>query len=208
MKVTNLPLKCGYFVIFGLLLYLLDIGLHISIAVKYLTMQGCYRSVSHNLQNFKLNDLIDLEHLPFNLNQSADLETQPIQPSGLTSKLSEFLDDNLYLNLRNRIIRILPQHWVDRIVKIITFQAKKYKGSDISKMCTLNGQKFESLAEMAFYVCDKALQTTVKEEEANRAARALTSIFQGIYSNTNIFARWFKRGKSRGKLPSSDTRIF
>ena len=47
-----------------------------------------------------------------------------IEPSGLSSKLSDFLDDSLYLNLRDEIIRILPQHWVDRVVNIITFQVR------------------------------------------------------------------------------------
>ena len=36
--------------IFGLGLYLLDIGLHISIASKYLTMQECYRSEKYLLK--------------------------------------------------------------------------------------------------------------------------------------------------------------
>ena len=70
-----------------------------------------------------------------------------IEPSGLSSKLSDFLDDSLYLNLRDEIIRILPQHWVDRVVNIITFQAKKYRGSDIAKMCKLNGNQFKSLGK-------------------------------------------------------------
>ena len=101
--------------------------------------------------------------------------------SGLSSKLTDFLDDTLYLHLRNRIIRILPQHWIDRIVNIITFQAGKYKGSDIAKMCTLNGKQFSSLAEMAVYVCDQAFDNSVQEEEASRAARALNQIFHGEF---------------------------
>jgi len=175
MKVTNWSLKCGYLMVFGLCLYLLDIGLHLSLAAKYLTMQGCYRSVSHTFSNFKLDDLVDLENLTANLNS----KDQPkIEPSGLSSKLSDFLDDSLYLNLRDEIIRILPQHWVDRVVNIITFQAKKYRGSDIAKMCKLNGNQFSSLAEMGVYVCDQAFhQSSVKEGEATRAAKALTSIF-------------------------------
>ena len=52
-----------------------------------------------------------------------------IEPSGLSSKLSDFLDDSLYLNLRSEIIRILPQHWVDRLVNIITFQVEWFKRS-------------------------------------------------------------------------------
>ena len=67
MKVTNWSLKCGYLLVFGLCLYLLDIGLHFGLAVKYLTMQGCHRSVSHTFTNFKLDDLVDLENLTENL---------------------------------------------------------------------------------------------------------------------------------------------
>ena len=83
------------------------------------------------------------------------LDGPQIEPSGLSSRLSDFLDDSLYLNLRNKLIRILPDHWVHRIVNIITFQAKQYRGSDIAKMCKLNGNQFNSLAEMAVYVCDQ-----------------------------------------------------
>ncbi len=179
MKVTNWPFKCGYLLIFGLGLYVLDVGLHVGLAVKYLTMTECYRGVSHTFTNFKLNDLLDLEQLPSFSSDISDLESSEIQASGLSSKLSEFLGGNLYLNLRQKLIRILPQHWIDRIVNIITFQAGKYKGSDIAKMCKLNGNQFNSLAEMAVYVCDKAFQSTIKEEEASRAARALTSILDG-----------------------------
>ena len=95
----------------------------------------------------------------------------------ISEKLSDFLDDSLYLNLRNKLIRILPQHWVERIVNIITFQAKKYRGSDIAKMCKLNGNQFNSLAEMAVFVCDQAFHSNVKKEEVTRAAKALTTIF-------------------------------
>ena len=86
---------------------------------------------------------------------SFQLDGPQIEPSGLSSRLSDFLDDSLYLNLRNKLIRILPDHWVHRIVNIITFQAKQYRGSDIAKMCKLNGNHFNSLAEMAVYVCDQ-----------------------------------------------------
>ena len=174
--VANWPLKCGYLVVFGLLLHLLDIGLHLGIAVNYLTMQGCHRSVSHTFQNFKLDDLIGLENLPLNFNQSEDVEKIQLP---ISDKLSDFLDDSLYLHLRSKIIRILPKHWVDKIVQVVTFQAKKYKGSDIPKMCSLNGKKFETLAEMAIYVCDQAFQETVEVEKSTRAAKALSSIFKG-----------------------------
>ena len=161
----------------GLGLYLLDISLHVSIASKYLTMEKCYRSVSHQFTNFKLEDLIDLENLT-SVTSADDFKRGVEVNSDLSSKLSDFLDDHLYLNLRNQFIRILPQHWIDRIVKMITFQAGRYRGSDISKMCRLNGNQFQSLAEMAIYVCDHALDQT-GDQEKNRAAKALNSFFEG-----------------------------
>ena len=47
----------------------------------------------------------------------------------LSSTLSNLLklEDNLHVYIRDRIIRILPQHWVDKILKIIQFQASKYR---------------------------------------------------------------------------------
>ena len=107
----------------------------------------------------------------------------------MSGQLSDFLDDNLYLKLRNQFIRILPQHWIDRIVNMITFQAGRYRGSDISKLCRLNGNQFASLAEMAIYVCDQALDDV--KQQKTRAAKALNSFFQGTlkfpFENYSIF---------------------
>ena len=111
----------------------------------------------------------------------------------MSGQLSDFLDDNLYLKLRNQFIRILPQHWIDRIVNMITFQAGRYRGSDISKLCRLNGNQFASLAEMAIYVCDQALDDV--KQQKTRAAKALNSFFQGTLKfpfenvNTDIFVQ-------------------
>ena len=55
-----------------------DIGLHLSLAAKYLTMQGCYRSVSHTFSNFKLDDLVDLENLTANLNSKGTKPSRPL----------------------------------------------------------------------------------------------------------------------------------
>ena len=57
-----------------------------------------------------------------------------------------------------------------------------YRGSDIAKMCRLNSNQFESLAEMALYVCDQAFKLNVteyQETSRQRAAKALTSMFHG-----------------------------
>ena len=163
--------------VLGLGLYLLDVSLHLSIASKYLTMQGCFRSVSHQFHNFKLEDLIDLDKVDFDLTSDDLKTTQNEVQNDLSAQLTDFLDDNLYLKLRNQFIRILPQHWIDRIVNMITFQAGRYRGSDISKLCRLNGNQFGSLAEMAIYVCDQALDDV--KQQKTRAAKALNSFFQG-----------------------------
>ena len=49
-------------------------------------------------------------------------------------------------------------------------------------MCRLNSNQFESLAEMALYVCDQAFKLNVteyQETSRQRAAKALTSMFHG-----------------------------
>ena len=168
-----------FLMVLGLGLYLLDVALHLSIASKYLTMQGCFRSVSHQFHNFKLEDLIDLDKVDFDLTSDDLKTTQNEVKNDLSAQLTDFLDDNLYLKLRNQFIRILPQHWIDRIVNMITFQAGRYRGSDISKLCRLNGNQFGSLAEMAIYVCDQALDDV--KQQKTRAAKALNSFFQGTY---------------------------
>lgn len=178
-KNAGWALKCSSLLLFGLLIYVLDIGLHIGIASKYLTMQGCHRGVSHTFVNFKLDDLIDLDELTLELSSNVAQLPDEDQQSGIESRLSDFLQNSLYLHLRDKIIRILPQHWINRIVKIISFQATKYRGSDIAKMCKLNGHQHQSLAEMALYVCDRSLNATKHSDEATRAARALTSMLNG-----------------------------
>ena len=142
------------------------------------TLRYLSRSVSHQFNNFKLEDLIDLDVQSLASNNIRGQNDEVKVNSGLSAKLTDFLDDNLYLKLRNHFIRILPQHWIDRIVKMITFQAGRYRGSDISKMCRLNGNQFQSLAEMAIYVCDQALEAVPQQK--NRAAKALNSFFQGM----------------------------
>ena len=94
-----------------------------------------------------MNDLVNLDQFTLNedsKNQQSQKNLEHDQLS-ISSKLSDFLEDTLYVHIRERIIRILPQHWIDRIVRIITFQAGQYRGSDIAKMCQLNGNQFDSL---------------------------------------------------------------
>ena len=57
-------------------------------------------------------------------------------------------------------------------------------------MCRLNSNQFESLAEMALYVCDQAFKLNVteyQETSRQRAAKALTSMFHGKMNYFYIF---------------------
>ena len=78
---------------------------------------------------------MNLDEFTLNLtsNNNEDFKNRPqdseVTSNELSSTLSNLLklEDSLYVNVRDRIIRILPQHWVDRILKIIQFQAKQYR---------------------------------------------------------------------------------
>lgn len=78
---------------------------------------------------------MNLDEFTLNLtsNYNEDFKNRPqdseVTSNELSSTLSNLLklEDSLYVNIRDRIIRILPQHWVDRILKIIQFQAKQYR---------------------------------------------------------------------------------
>ena len=78
---------------------------------------------------------MNLDEFTLNLtsNNNEDFKNRPqdseVTANELSSTLSNLLklEDSLYVNIRDRIIRILPQHWVDRILKIIQFQAKQYR---------------------------------------------------------------------------------
>ena len=77
-----------------------------------------------NLDEFTLN-LTSTNNEDFK-NRPQDSEVTSNELSSTLSNLLK-LEDSLYVNIRDRIIRILPQHWVDRILKIIQFQAKQYR---------------------------------------------------------------------------------
>ena len=75
-------------------------------------------------------------------------------------------------------------------MNIYFFTLSLYRGSDIAKMCRLNSNQFESLAEMALYVCDQAFKLNVteyQETSRQRAAKALTSMFHGKMNYFYIF---------------------
>lgn len=168
-KVTHWGGKLFRLLVFGLMFYVADIGLHLGIASKYLTMRGCHRGISHTIQDFKLDNLLALSNFTLATTDG------PQEPTDLPSKIESLLEKSLYLNLRDKLIKVLPDHWVQRIVDILTFQAGKHRGSDIPNLCRLNGKKFNTLAEMAVYLCGNAFIDT---EGRLRASRGLNNLFQ------------------------------
>ncbi len=50
--------------VFGLLLYTLDVGLHISIASHYLDMRECHAGVTMSFDNFNLADALGVQRPP------------------------------------------------------------------------------------------------------------------------------------------------
>ena len=92
-----------------------DIGLHLSLAAKYLTMQGCYRSVSHTFSNFKLDDLVDLENLTANLNSKGTKPSRPLlfhPGSPCFNSVSNLNQAGLLSTAFKKIITALKSHMI------------------------------------------------------------------------------------------------
>jgi hypothetical protein len=92
-----------------------DIGLHLSLAAKYLTMQGCYRSVSHTFSNFKLDDLVDLENLTANLNSKGTKPSRPLlfhPGSPCFNSVSNLNQAGLLSTALKKIITALKSHMI------------------------------------------------------------------------------------------------
>merc|ERR1711981_780730 len=58
----------------GLVLYLSDIGLHITIATKYLTMRNCSRNLKHTITNFRLDKVVDLNQVIGDLSPDINID--------------------------------------------------------------------------------------------------------------------------------------
>jgi hypothetical protein len=113
--------------VFGLCLYLVDVALHLTIASHYLTMRHCHRSISHDLTDFKLDNFVNFSSFsapPALLDDGAvdDAGSAANGDNFLAEKLGTLLNGGLYLNLRDKVIKILPTHWVQRIIEIVSFQ--------------------------------------------------------------------------------------
>ena len=106
--------------IFGLFIYIVDVGLHLCIASHYLTMRQCHRSISHDVTNFKLDNFVNFSS--FSSPQTLFEDNLGEDENFLADKIGSLLHGGLYLNLRDKVIKILPTHWVQRIVEIVSFQ--------------------------------------------------------------------------------------
>ena len=147
----------------GLVLYISDVSLHVTIASKYLNMRNCSRNLRHTIDNFRLDKLVDLNQVVQDLNPDVtqdekgtnETDTDATNPSDntnktkfndindesdsdtsvkdepsfeenlqnlISSKLDEFITDNIYVKLREKVFKILPEHWKQRIIDIVTFK--------------------------------------------------------------------------------------
>lgn len=143
--------------ILGLCIYLVDVALHLTIASHYLTMRHCHRSISHDLTDFKLDNFVNFSSFsapPASIGDEPETETG--NDNFLAEKIGTLLNGGLYLNIRNKVIKILPTHWVQRIIEIVSFQIGQHNFSQIPLLCTFNGIRFSSLPHMVTYVCDNA----------------------------------------------------
>ena len=173
MTKSKFLVKVFRLLIFGLSIYLVDVALHLTIASHYLTMRHCHRSISHDLTDFKLDNFVNFSSFSSppsaRINDgdaAADLGlggfTEATNNDNfLAEKLGTLLNGGLYLNLRDKVIKILPTHWVQRIIEIVSFQIGQHNFSQIPLLCTFNGIRFSSLPHMVTYVCDNAFSAGI-----------------------------------------------
>ena len=176
----------------GLVLYISDVSLHVTIASKYLNMRNCSRNLRHTIDDFRLDKLVDLNKVVQDLNpdvtqdekgtnetdtdatdqsdntnqtKSSDIDdgsdSDPsikVEPSFeeniqnlISSKLDEFITDNIYVKLREKVFKILPEHWKQRIIDIVTFQVGRHSISSVPDICVVNEQtKLNRLSQKLF----------------------------------------------------------
>ena len=183
----------------GLCLYISDVGLHVTIASKYLSMRNCSRNLKHTINDFRLDKVVDLNKVIGDLspdaksdnnvaNETQTSNTNELENSNQTastnqandnlgglakdvssfeenlqtlisSKVDAFITDNIYVKLREKVFKILPEHWKQRIIDIVTFQVGRHTISSIPDICVINDQtKLNRLSQMALYVCSNTLE--------------------------------------------------
>jgi len=93
--------------VFGLILYLVDVGLHLCIASHYLTMRQCHRSISHQIVNFKLDNFVNFSSFSATNAFASDGEGEgggrgDDEGDFLADKINSLLHDGVYLTLRDK----------------------------------------------------------------------------------------------------------
>ena len=187
--------------ILGLSLYVTDVGLHVTIASKYLSMRNCSRNVKHTIKDFSLDKVVDINKVVGDFSKVVDSANQQLEnqtesananenenedekeitsnntkvavddskdksasmETGLqkliSSKLDEIINQNVYVKLREKVFKILPEHWKQRIVDIVTFQVSRHSISSIPDICVINEQtNLTRLSQMALYICSNTLE--------------------------------------------------
>ena len=193
---------------FGLCLYVTDVGLHVTIAAKYLTMRNCSRNHQHTIVNFQLNKWVDLNKLlsetngileeavdgsvndanlpegsglgglvgEGNLGEPQDDLTQDDIDKLISTKVGQFINEtlsnNIYVKLRKKVFQILPEHWKQRIIDIVSFQVSRHSISSIPDICMLNNnQNLTRLSQMALYVCQSTFDNGTMDSREGRAVQ-------------------------------------
>ena len=91
--------------------------------------------------------------------------------------VESLIDDTLYVKLRENIIKIMPRHWVQRIVDIVSFQVSRHDPATVPDLCTINGRKFSQLTDMALYICSGTFEDgDIDSEEGTAVKSAVKSI--------------------------------
>merc|ERR1712001_224330 len=94
LQTYHKPSKPNKFVLASILalrlvLYLSDIGLHVTIASKYLTMRNCSRNVKHTIKDFSLDKVVDINKIVGDLSKVVDPVNQNIENETESENTSE-----------------------------------------------------------------------------------------------------------------------
>lgn len=169
--------------VLGLLLYVVDVALHITIASHYLDMRQCHRGIAHTFHDFSLNDTLDLDEL---LAADTLKVGDPAPDNNESNFFSEYLGKKFtYFEVREKLISLVPDHWERRIADIVEFQIGNYRVHQVSDMCTFNGYKFDNIIQVGNYICQGIFTTDEQREAFAQLGSNITDeqeqmLFQGL----------------------------
>jgi hypothetical protein len=64
--------------------------------------------------------------------------------------------DSKFGDFSHRLVKVLPDHWVEKIADIVEFQASKYPPSKVVEYCKVNEKEYETVFDIGYYVCEDA----------------------------------------------------